>query len=135
MFIVDGDIQIHRSTAEGYLKAGKVNQRQALWLLSDDVVKDITVFIYPHINADWQKAIHQTIADWNSVEGTKVNFRVILYDPNPDAVINTQFELPMPGKDHWIARASYSFGLTHSDEQLLGLFDIQVCDTPLMDKH
>ncbi|MEO6286789.1 MAG: M57 family metalloprotease [Dyadobacter sp.] len=107
MFIVDGDIQIHRSTAEGYLKSGKTgkaNQRQVLFLLSDDHVKDIKVFIYPHITEDWKKAIRQAIADWNSMEGTKVNFHEILVASNPDVVINTKFELPMPGTDHWIAR-------------------------------
>jgi predicted Zn-dependent protease len=107
MFIVDGDIQIHRSTAEGYLQSGKtarVNQRQVLFLLSDVHVKDIKVFIYPHITEDWKKAIRQAIADWNDMEGTKVTFREILVASNPDVVINTKFELPMPGTDNWVAR-------------------------------
>ena len=108
MFIIDGDMEITRSSAQAYLtaeKTGRVNQRQALWLLNDDVVKDIKVYINPAITADWKTAIRKAIEDWNNVQGTKVNFREILYDYNPDVAIGTKFEAPNPdGSPNWVAR-------------------------------
>lgn len=111
IFIVDGDMEISRSSAEDYLNAGKtqrVSQRQTLWLLKDDVVSDIKVYINPGLTPDWKKAIRQAIADWNTVEGTKVNFREILYDYATDVVISGTFEPQFPGStQNWAARQYY----------------------------
>lgn len=107
-FIIDGDIEISRSSAEAYLngeKTGRISQRQAVWLLKDEIVKDIKVYISPGVTPAWKTAIGQAIADWNSVTDTKVNFREVLIAPYADVIISTKYEAPpADGTANWVAR-------------------------------
>lgn len=108
-FVVDGDIEISRSSAEEYQnaeKAGRVSQRRMIWLLNDNVVQDIKVYISPAVTPGWKTAIRQAIVDWNEMEDTKVNFREILYDYNTDIVITTKYEAPN-GSPRWLARQHF----------------------------
>jgi hypothetical protein len=108
MFIIDNDMVVSRNGAEQYLnaqKSGRTNQRQNVWLLNDNVVQDIKIYINPAITPGWKTAIRQAIVDWNALGETKVNFREILFDYGADVVISTKFEAPNPdGRPNWIAR-------------------------------
>ncbi|TLV03514.1 matrixin family metalloprotease [Dyadobacter luticola] len=175
-FIIDGDIRITRSSALGYLNADKtsrVNQRQLMWLLKDDVVKNIKVHIASSIYPDWYEPVYQALKAWSTMSNTKVYFVQTTKLEEADIRITAQYQLPNPdGSPNWVARQSlpnadgtigggmevniyynsdskmsfskkryaivhelgHAIGLTHTDKPAAGLFDFQVCDTPVMDK-
>jgi hypothetical protein len=175
-FIIDGDIKVTRSSAEGYLnadKASRVNQRRLLWLLKDDVVKDIKVHVASGIYTAWYEAAILAMKDWNEMPDTKVHFQHTAKLDEADIRITAQYGFPNPdGSSNWVARQylpnadgtigggmevniyynaestmplskkrlaiahelGHSIGLTHTDK-LSGLLEIQVCDTPFMDKN
>ncbi|MCF0075589.1 M57 family metalloprotease [Dyadobacter sp. CY261] len=175
-FIIDGDIKVTRSSAEGYLnadKASRVNQRQLLWLLKDEVVKDIKVHVASSIYTPWYEAVVLAMKDWNAIPDTKVHFQQTTKLDEADIRITAQYGFPNPdGSPNWVARQclpnsdgtigggmevniyynaesimplskkrlaiahelGHSIGLTHTDK-LSGLLEVQVCDTPIMDKY
>ncbi|MCF0064775.1 M57 family metalloprotease [Dyadobacter sp. LJ419] len=107
-FVIDGDMEISRTSAEEYLnaeKTGRVNQKRAVWLLSDNVAKDVKVYINPSITPEWKEAVREAIYEWNHMGDMKVNFREVLFDYNTDVVVTAKYEGPNPSSPQpWIAR-------------------------------
>jgi predicted Zn-dependent protease len=125
-FIIDGDIKVTRSSAEGYLNADKgsrVNQRQLFWSLKDEVVKDIKVHITSSIYTPWYEAVILAMKDWNAIPNTKVHFQQTTKLDEADIRITAQYGFPNPdGSPNWLARQS----LPNSDGTIGGGMEVNV---------
>lgn len=125
-FIIDGDIKVTRSSAEGYLNADKgsrVNQRQLMWLLKDEVVKNIKVHVASGIYTAWYEPVVLAMKDWNAIPGTKVHFQQATNIDDADIRVTAQYAFPNPNESqHWVARQC----LPNSDGTIGGGMEVNI---------
>lgn len=106
-FIIDGDILISKEELEKYaagkspvLSEGKMDHWRSYYLVSDNYVNNITVYIESSVPSAWKTATRDAMSQWNAISGTKVQFSEVSNRNAALIRVNTGYST-----QNWVARA------------------------------
>lgn len=110
-YIIDGDILISQEELVKYaaqkdpaLSQGKTDHWRSYYLVSDNYVTNITVYIESSVPSSWRTATRDAMAQWNALNGTRLQFSEVSSRNAALIRVNTGYS-----NQNWVARAYLPF--------------------------
>ncbi len=106
VFIIAEDILISKEEVQKYVdlskstSQGRIEHYRGSYLVSDAYVTNIKFYINSSVPASWANAVRGAVAQWNSVNGTKLYMSVVTNSAEANTTITTGYST-----SNWVARA------------------------------
>ena len=86
-----GDARVLESDVDRRMSLAntKTTQRQWLWLVDDNNVEDINVFVTSAVSSEYAAAIEIALQKWNAIPLCKINFNLVTSSSSADITVTT----------------------------------------------